>query len=156
MKISNSAAQAFANFVEVMEQEHGIKIDGVDCWVHNQKDNKDHVKAALDMAEGKYQDAANGVKFIKAVHEVNVWGLSDLEVYVYANDTAIDEIVNDWSEEEEEEAFEVCEMCQTETPKDEKHSAFTEHVCEPCGNAQMEEWEREKEQEQSDYRNDVL
>lgn len=156
MKISDSAAQAFANFIEVMEQEHGIKIDSVSCWTHDQQDNADHAKKALDMADGKYDNNVPGIECIKPVTEYKVWGLADLDVYVYAYTSTIDQIVNEAMEEEDdEEYFFRCDRCDTDTHEDDKHSDV-DKMCHDCGEVTMHEWEQENQQQQSDYERDRL
>jgi hypothetical protein len=134
---------ALSNFIEVVEQETGLKISDVDCYIH--RADEAQVEAAL-----KVEGAFKRSDCIKVVDDHSVWGLADVDVIMFPLDESILQ-----GEEEEEDPFFECERCSADTAKDEAHSDV-ENMCHDCGEATMHEWEQENQQQQSDYRRDVL
>jgi hypothetical protein len=147
-KGNHNIESAFANFIEVVEQETGLKIQDVDCWIHRAE--QDEVETALKV-EGAYKRS----DCIKVVDDHKVWGLADVSICVHPLDTSI---LQEEEEEEEEENkyFRTCHICLEEFPADEQDNRFDEPTDKECAERQMEEWEQENQQQQSDYRNSVL
>lgn len=147
VQINDSVKQAFTNFLEVLEQEHGIKATDVEVAIHSA--DKEQVKAALELG-GEAVHLAGDTHYVP-MDAGYVWSMSNLSMRAFFDKSVLDAI----AEEEEEEGWGKCTRCNEDVHESEEHSDVS-NVCKPCGDLTMEEWEKEKLAEQEEYRRSVL
>jgi hypothetical protein len=158
-KGNHNIESAFANFIEVVEAETGIKITDVSCYVHH-PDNQ-QINNALAMEEIQVREDS-----IVITNNHQVWGLANisLNIFHYADQVKLMEPYKhkhdikflQVEEEEEEDPFVKCDICEEDIPKDEAHSHFDEPTCLSCAGKQIAEWEAEDQERNSNYYKDVL
>jgi hypothetical protein len=146
-KGNHNIEAAFANFIEVVEQETGLKITDVDTYIH--RPEVEQVEIALDVEDREIYD-----DYIKVLPDTLIWGLAKLSLTVFPKNEHKDMLII--VKPEDDEAFSKCDICEEDFPEDEKHDHFDEPTCLSCAGDQIAEWEAEDQERNSNFYKDVL